>query len=77
MAGYFEEMGWIPLGDNETPNFYLHLARLLRDFNMFDELDFLNGEKLAPPASEAVVQDLPNQEINKTGKSSAMLILLA
>lgn len=68
MADYFHEMGWNPLGENETPNTYLHLARLFRDFNMFDELDMLNGEQLPPPASKRVLENLPNHEIIQEGK---------
>lgn len=68
MTDYFDEMGWTPLGENQVPNTYLHLARLLRDFNMFDEFDLLNGEQLAPPASKNVVDTLPNHEIVKEGR---------
>lgn len=61
MANYFEEMGWQPLGDGETPNQYLHLARLLRDFNMFEELGEHN--KLPPPTSKKVLEELPDVTI--------------
>lgn len=68
MADYFEEMGWNPLRENERPDDFLHFARLLRDFNMFEELNSLNGEKLAPPASKTVVTNLPDQDIAQEGK---------
>lgn len=74
MADYFEEMGWNPLGENERPNLFLHLARLFRDYNMFDELNLLNGEQLPPPASKTVVEALPNIEINQNGKISFIFI---
>ncbi|VEN50280.1 unnamed protein product [Callosobruchus maculatus] len=63
MTDYFNEMGWTPLADGETPNHFLHLARLFRDYNMFDELNVLNGEKLPPPASRSVVEALPNEKV--------------
>lgn len=65
MASYFEEMGWQPLGDGETPNHLLHLARLLRDYNMFEELGV--EHKLAPPASKKIVEELPEETIDDEG----------
>nr|CAH7718332.1 unnamed protein product [Callosobruchus chinensis] len=67
MTDYFNEMGWTPLADGETPNHFLHLARLFRDYNMFEELNVLNGEKLPPPASRSVVEALPNEKIVEQG----------
>ncbi|XP_019872957.1 E3 ubiquitin-protein ligase RNF181 [Aethina tumida] len=64
MADYFQEMSWTPLGEGERPDNYLHFVRLLRDFNMFNEL---LGGKLPPPASKEVVDNLPTQEISETG----------
>lgn len=66
MASYFEEMGWQPLADGETPNHFLHLARLLRDFNMFEELGV--DHKLAPPASKQFMEKLPEKTIEDEGK---------
>ncbi|XP_072395842.1 E3 ubiquitin-protein ligase RNF181 [Diabrotica undecimpunctata] len=63
MADYFGEMGWTPLEDGQAPDYFLHLARLLRDFNMFEELNVLNGKKLAPPASKDFVAAIPNENI--------------
>ncbi|CAG9815848.1 unnamed protein product [Phaedon cochleariae] len=67
MADYFSEMGWTPLGEGETPNHFLHLARLFRDYNMFEELNVLNGEKLPPPASARVVEEIPNESVTSDG----------
>ncbi|CAH0559276.1 unnamed protein product [Brassicogethes aeneus] len=64
MTDYFQEMGWRPLGEGEQPDHLLHFARLLRDFNMFEEL---NGQKLPPPASKEVVENLPNHTISEDG----------
>ncbi|XP_014277030.1 E3 ubiquitin-protein ligase RNF181 [Halyomorpha halys] len=63
MADYFDEMGWKPLGEGETPNQLLHIARLFRDFGMFEEL----GEhlKLPPPTSRKIIETLPNSVINR------------
>nr|CAI5855638.1 unnamed protein product [Callosobruchus analis] len=68
MTDYFNEMGWTPLADGETPNHFLHLARLFRDYNMFEELNVLNGEKLPPPASRSVVEALPEEKIVGEGR---------
>ncbi|KAJ8960522.1 hypothetical protein NQ318_013808 [Aromia moschata] len=63
MADYFSEMGWTPLGEGET----LITSRLFRDYNMFEDLNALNGEKLPPPASKSVVEALPSESISKEG----------
>jgi hypothetical protein len=71
MTDYFEEMGWTPLGEGETPNHGLHLARLLRDSGMWDELQWLQtmqqGERPPPPAKKTVVEALPEQVITSNG----------
>ncbi|KAG5889135.1 hypothetical protein JTB14_016242 [Gonioctena quinquepunctata] len=67
-------MGWTPLGEGESPNHFLHLARLFRDYNMFDELNVLNGEKLAPPASKSAVEAIPNEKV--TSESSQCPVCL-
>lgn len=71
MSDYFEEMGWQPLGPGETPNNFIHLARLLRDFSMFEEL----GEtvRLAPAASKEVVENLPKITVDKGGNYTVSL----
>lgn len=66
MGDYFEEMGWQPLGVGETPNQYLHFARLLRDFGMWEELG--QGQKLPPPASKQVIENLEEKKISDAGK---------
>lgn len=58
MADYFDEMGWQPLAEGEQPNHFLHLARLLRDYNMFEELG--DTTRLPPPASKEIIEKLPN-----------------
>lgn len=67
MADYFSEMGWQELREGEQPNHLLHLARLFGDYRMFDELNALNGERLAPPASKAAVDALKNELISNNG----------
>lgn len=67
MADYFGEMGWTPLEDGQAPDHFLHLARLFRDFNMFEELNVLNGKELAPPASKSIVAAIPNENITDNG----------
>lgn len=65
MASYFDEMDFEELRDGETPNHFLHLARLLRDFNMFQELGV--EHKLAPPASPEAVKNLPEVTVEDKG----------
>lgn len=57
MADYFDEMHCTPLADGEAPDGSLHLARLLRDYAMFEELG--ETSRLPPPTSEAVIEKLP------------------
>lgn len=57
MADYFHEMGWQPLAEGQQPNHLLHMARLFRDYNMFQELGAT--ERLPPPASKQAVENLP------------------
>lgn len=57
MADYFHEMSWEPLGEGQQPDHLLHLARLFRDYNMFQELGVAN--RLPPPASKESVENLP------------------
>ena len=66
MADYFDEMGWEPLGAGQTPDHLLHLARLLRDFGMWEELG--HGHKLPPCASKASIANLLEKEITVSGK---------
>nr|XP_012221571.1 PREDICTED: E3 ubiquitin-protein ligase RNF181 [Linepithema humile] len=62
MAGYFEEMGWRPLDDGETPNLMIQMVRFLRDFGTWDMLG--QDEKLPPPASKEAVKNLPEIKID-------------
>lgn len=66
MADYFDEMGWEPLGAGQTPNHLLHMARLLRDFAMWEELG--HGHKLPPCASKASILNLQEKEIAVSGE---------
>lgn len=71
MADYFDEMGWTPLGENEAPNSFLHMARFLRDAGMWELQRELLGEenKLPPPASRDAVENLEEIEFkDDTGK---------
>lgn len=72
MAGYFEEMGWEPLRDGETPNNFLQVARFLLEFQYVDP-----ETPLAPAASKEAVAALPEISISEEGKffySSPFLI---
>lgn len=71
MADYFDEMGWQPLREGETPNQFLHFARLLRDFGMINELMELNQE-LPPPTSKKVVDELPTIKVQNEGMYSLL-----
>ncbi|KAE8745377.1 E3 Ubiquitin-Protein Ligase [Frankliniella occidentalis] len=65
MADYFQEMNCTPLGDGETPNFLLQMARLLQDFGMWEELG--TNKKLPPPASKKAVEDLKVSTVQREG----------
>ncbi|KAF6213352.1 hypothetical protein GE061_011071 [Apolygus lucorum] len=65
MADYFDEMSWTPLAEGEAPDGYLHFARLLRDFGMFEELG--ETQRLPPPTSKAFIEKLPSVETNEPG----------
>lgn len=65
MSNYFDEMGWQPLAEGETPNHFLHMARLLLDYNMFDELG--ENHRLPPPASKKAVTDMETIVIQHEG----------
>lgn len=56
MSDYFEEMGWTPLGEGETPNHLMQMARLLRDFGMWELLG--QNTRLPPPASKEALDSL-------------------
>ncbi|VVC87447.1 E3 ubiquitin-protein ligase RNF181-like [Leptidea sinapis] len=68
MTDYFHEMGWRELEDGEHPNHFLHLARLLMDFNVFE--DNFSGEwpRLPPPASKEAINNLPEILIQSEDK---------
>lgn len=66
MASYFEEMGWEPLQEGQPPNHFLHLARLMQDMNMFEELGI--DKNLPPPASAAAIASLPDVTIQKSSR---------
>ncbi|XP_038217409.1 E3 ubiquitin-protein ligase RNF181 [Zerene cesonia] len=69
MTDYFQEMGWRELQDGEQPNHFLHLARLLMDYNIFE--DNFTGEwpRLPPPASKEAVNKLPEVVMSDEDKS--------
>ncbi|XP_043265146.1 E3 ubiquitin-protein ligase RNF181-like isoform X2 [Colletes gigas] len=61
MADYFDEMGWTPLRDGEAPSYLIQIARLLRDFGMWDLLG--QSTRLPPPASKSAIENLKEIEI--------------
>ncbi|XP_012284004.1 E3 ubiquitin-protein ligase RNF181-like [Orussus abietinus] len=66
MSDYFQEMGWTPLANGESPNHLVHMARLLRDFGMWEQLG--QTERLPPPASKTAIDGL--KEVNITDENS-------
>uniref|UniRef100_A0A1B6ICM0 E3 ubiquitin-protein ligase RNF181 n=1 Tax=Homalodisca liturata TaxID=320908 RepID=A0A1B6ICM0_9HEMI len=60
MAGYFEEMGWEPLKDGETPNNFLQIVRFLLEFQYIDP-----ETPLAPAASKDAVASLPDVTVTR------------
>lgn len=67
MADYFQELNCTPLGEGETPNFLLQMARLLQDFGMWEELG--TNKKLPPPASSKAVKDLKEVHVQNGGET--------
>lgn len=63
MSDYFDEMGWTPLRDGEAPNHLIQMARLFRDIGMWEFLD--QHDKLPPPASKALLENLEKIEITR------------
>ncbi|XP_015596259.1 E3 ubiquitin-protein ligase RNF181 [Cephus cinctus] len=61
MSDYFDEMGWTPLREGEAPNHFLHMARLLRDFGMWEQLG--QHERLPPPASKSALESLEEKKV--------------
>ncbi|XP_072929206.1 E3 ubiquitin-protein ligase RNF181 [Epargyreus clarus] len=68
MADYFHEMGWRELGEGETPNHLLHMARFLIDFGIYEDQFTGQWPRLPPPASVEAVNNLPEVVIDKEGR---------
>ncbi|XP_076448338.1 E3 ubiquitin-protein ligase RNF181-like [Babylonia areolata] len=71
MASYFDEHDCEPLGEGETPNHMLHLARLLLDTGLSAawEMEYgriFQGQRKVPPASKKAVEDLETKVVNPT-----------
>lgn len=73
MASYFEEHNCQPLQSGQTPDHYLHMARLLLHGGFWQDLQvefyelFGYGEKPPPPTSKAFVENLTTSTITKLG----------
>ncbi|CAF1001410.1 unnamed protein product [Brachionus calyciflorus] len=83
MASYFDEHDCEPLGENETPNEQLLLARLLVDSGIAHALQLsypnLMNQNLAPPISKKWLRDeFPKycfNESEKTGHKCPICLL--
>lgn len=73
MSDYFDEMGWTPLEDGEAPNHLIHMARLLRDFGMWDLLG--QTTRLPPPASKSAIENLKEIEISSADSKQCPVCL--
>lgn len=73
MSDYFHEMGWTPLGDGETPNHLIQMARLLRDFGMWDLLG--QNTRLPPPASASAVEGLKDIKVDSSNTDQCPVCL--
>lgn len=73
MSDYFEEMGWTPLGEGEAPNHLIQMARLLRDFGMWDLLG--QTTRLPPPASKLAIKNLQEIEIGASDSKECPVCL--
>jgi len=73
MASYFDEHNCTPLGEGESPNHMLHMARLLIDTGLGVDMDMdfssmFGTEKPPPPASKEFVASLPTSKITEQDK---------
>ncbi|KAK8376406.1 hypothetical protein O3P69_009802 [Scylla paramamosain] len=80
MASYFDEHNCQPLGPGQTPDHFLHLARLLLHTGYWQDLqlEFSHlsglGERPPPPASKDVVENLPTVTGHKKGTQCAICL---
>ena len=64
MASYFDEHNCEPLGEGETPDHLLHLARMLQEGGYIEEFEELFGQiNSSPPASKEFVRQLPEVKV--------------
>lgn len=69
MSDYFDEMGWTPLGESETPDNLILMARFFRDSGMWEMVG--EHERLPPPAAKEAIDNLKEIEIKSgSGKLS-------
>ncbi|XP_067949403.1 E3 ubiquitin-protein ligase RNF181-like [Watersipora subatra] len=67
MASYFDEHNCEPLGHGQSPDHLLHLARMLQEGGYMEEFQELFGQiQSSPPASQEVVKQLPELEVNES-----------
>ena len=66
-------MGWTPLRDGEAPNHLIQMARLLRDFGMWDLLG--QTTRLPPPASKSAIENLQEIEISASDSKQCPVCL--
>lgn len=64
MASYFDEHDCEPLAEGQTPNHFLHLARMLQEGGYMEEFEELFGQiQSSPPASKECVANLPDVKV--------------
>ena len=71
MASYFDEHNCEPLGEGETPNNQLMLARLLLDTGIADSMDMFESlsSNLQPPTSKNWLKnELPKNSHSESTK---------
>ncbi|XP_053975740.1 E3 ubiquitin-protein ligase RNF181-like [Hylaeus volcanicus] len=73
MSDYFDEMGWTPLGDGEAPNNLMQIARLFRDYGMWNFLGLPN--ELPPPASKSAIENLKEIEVSSSDSKQCPVCL--
>lgn len=67
MASYFDEHNCEPLGDGQTPDGFLHFARLLVDSGAWNEAEFssLFSHQTPPPTSKKFLSDLKDHLVRE------------
>ena len=73
MADYFDELGWTPVSPENTQDHQLMLmVRFLQQNGFFS--DEFHSERLPPPASKKVIEDLQEKQVGKDDEKCSICL---